>query len=118
MAAFPEMVGGTGRDATLAMRAVPGLVAKDGADGVYGAGLPDGSALAFKVLDGGSRPRPAVLAAALRRLGALGVAGVDDAALTALGDVPVLGAGRPVGVVRPVLDGASAAPTDDAERRS
>lgn len=124
MSRFPEMVGGTGRDATLAMRAVPGLVAKDGADGVYGAGLPDGGALAFKVLDGGSRPRPAVLAAALRRLGAHGVTGADDAALAALGDVPVLGAGRPVGVVRPVLDDATAVPTrgagrgHDAERRS
>ena len=118
MSAFPEMVGGTGRDATLAMRAVPGLVAKDGADGVYGAGLPDGSALAFKVVDGASRPRPAVLAAALRRLGAQGVTGVDDAALAALGDVPVLGAGRAVGVVRPVLDVATAVPTGDAEPRS
>ena len=104
MAAFPEMVGGTGRDATLAMRAVPGLVAKDGADGVYGAGLPDGRALALKVLDGASRPRPAVLAAALRRLGALDVAGADASGLDALGDVPVLGAGQPVGAVRAVLD--------------
>ncbi|KLN35241.1 asparaginase [Cellulosimicrobium funkei] len=118
MSTFPEMVGGTGRDATLAMRAVPGLVAKDGADGVYGAGLPDGSALAFKVLDGASRPRPAVLAAALRRLGAQDVTGADDAALAMLGDVPVLGAGRPVGAVRPVLDGATAVPSGDAERRS
>lgn len=110
MAAFPEMVGGTGRDATLAMRAVPGLVAKDGADGVYGAGLPDGRSLAFKVLDGASRPRPPVLAEALRRLGALDVDGADDAALAALGDVPVLGAGRPVGAVRAVLDGVEGRP--------
>jgi L-asparaginase II len=101
MAGFPDMVAGTGRDATRAMRAVPGLVAKDGADGVYGAGLPDGGALAFKVLDGASRPRPAVLAAALRRLGAGEVPGVDVAALDALGDVPVLGGGRAVGAVRP-----------------
>jgi L-asparaginase II len=101
MSAFPDMVGGTGRDATRAMRAVPGLVAKDGADGVYGAGLPDGSALAFKVLDGASRPRPAVLAAALRRLGASDVPGADGAALAALGDVAVLGGGRSVGTVRP-----------------
>jgi L-asparaginase II len=100
MASFPEMVGGTGRDATLAMRAVPGLVAKDGADGVYGAGLPGGAALAFKVLDGGSRPRPAVLAAALGRLGAAGLPGVDGAALAALGEVSVLGGGAPVGTVR------------------
>ncbi|OLT52265.1 asparaginase [Cellulosimicrobium sp. CUA-896] len=111
MSGFPDMVGGTGRDATRAMRAVPGLVAKDGADGVYVAGLPDGRALAFKVLDGASRPRPAVLAAALRRLGAGDVPGADGAALDALGDVAVLGAGVPVGVVRPV--GTTPAPVPE-----
>ncbi len=42
MTAHPDLVGGTGRDVTRVMRAVPGLVAKDGADGVYAAGLPDG----------------------------------------------------------------------------
>ncbi|WP_242607948.1 asparaginase [Xylanimonas ulmi] len=101
MAAHPEMVAGTGRDATAAMRAVPGLVCKDGAEGVYAGALPGGrGAFALKVLDGGSRPRPAILAAALRAAGALDVPGVDAAALAALGDVPVLGHGRPVGSVR------------------
>jgi L-asparaginase II len=93
MNAHPEVVGGQGRDVTRAMAAVPGLVAKDGADGVYAAGLPDGGALAFKVLDGSDRPRPALLAAALA------VAGVDSAAIRALGRTPVLGHGRPVGAV-------------------
>ena len=100
MSSFPEMVGGTGRDATDVMRAVPGLVAKDGADGVYGAGLPDGRALAFKVLDGSPRPRPAVLVAALAALGAGDVPGVDGAALDRVGRTPVLGGGEPVGEVR------------------
>ncbi|MBD5786161.1 asparaginase [Cellulosimicrobium terreum] len=109
MSAFPEMVGGQGRDATIAMRAVPGLVAKDGADGVYGAGLPDGGALAFKVLDGASRPRPAVLAAALLRLTDSGAVDVDVAALEGLGEVPVLGGGGPVGSVR-VAEELRAAP--------
>jgi len=93
MSAFPEFVGGTGRDVTLLMAGVPGLVAKDGAEGVYVAGLPDGSAVALKVLDGSQRPRPVVIAAALRRLG------VDAAVLAEVGDVPVLGHGRPVGRV-------------------
>ena len=94
MTAHPELVGGTGRDVTRVMRAVPGLVAKDGADGVYAAGLPDGGAVAFKVLDGGDRPRAAVLAAALL------AAGLPDAdALRDLGRTPVLGHGRPVGEV-------------------
>jgi L-asparaginase II len=101
MTAHPALVGGDARDVTRAMRAVPGLVAKDGADGVYAAGLPDGSALAFKVVDGGDRPRPAVLAAALRVAGATAVAGADAAALDALGTTPVLGHGEPVGAVVP-----------------
>nr|WP_029290844.1 asparaginase [Cellulomonas sp. HZM] len=91
---FPWFVAGTGRDATTFMQAVPGLVAKDGADGVYAAGLPDGSALAFKVLDGSSRPRPALLAAALR------AAGADPGDL---GRTPVLGHGVPVGAVEPTF---------------
>lgn len=103
IAAYPEMVGGTDRDVTLAMQSVPGLVAKDGADGVYAAGLPDGSALAFKVLDGDKRPRPGVLAAALRAAGASRAPGVYPGGLDALARVPVLGGGRPVGEVRPVL---------------
>jgi len=105
MSTHPEMVAGTGREDTLAMRAVPGVVAKIGADGVCAAGLPDGSSLAFKVLDGADRPRPALLAAALRLAGALDVRGADPAALVAVGHVAVLGGGRPVGEVRTVLDG-------------
>lgn len=93
MSAHPWHVAGTGRDATRFMEAVPGLVAKDGADGVYAAGLPDGSAVAFKILDGSARPRPAVLAAALA------VAGVDPALVEAVGLTPVLGHGVPVGKV-------------------
>lgn len=100
MSAHPELIGGTGRDVTRAMAAVPGLVAKDGADGVYAAGLPDGGALAFKVLDGGERPSPVLLAAALA------VAGVDDDEIRALGRTSVLGHGRPVGAVTATFSAA------------
>lgn len=93
MSGHPWHVAGTGRDATRFMEAVPGLVAKDGADGVYAAGLSDGSAVAFKILDGSARPRPAVLAAALV------VAGVDPGLVEAVGLTPVLGHGVPVGEV-------------------
>jgi L-asparaginase II len=103
MAEHPELVGGPARDVTRAMRAVPGLVAKDGADGVYAAALPGGSALAFKVTDGGARPRPAVLAAALLLAGAADTPGADLAALAALGEVAVLGHGEPVGAVVPAF---------------
>ena len=93
MAAHPWHVAGTGRDATAVMTAVPGLVAKDGADGVYAAGLADGGAVALKIADGSSRPRAVVLAAALA------VAGVDPALVGPVGRTPVLGHGEPVGAV-------------------
>jgi len=99
MTAHPELVGGTGRDVTAAMSAVPGLICKDGAEGVYAGALPNGTAFAFKVLDGSGRPRPAILARALELAGARDVPGTDAAALRALGDVPVLGHGEPVGQV-------------------
>jgi L-asparaginase II len=61
MTAHPELVGGAQAVDTLVMRALPGAVAKRGAEGVLCAGLPDGSAVALKVEDGAYR---AVYAAA------------------------------------------------------
>lgn len=108
MAGEPHLVGGPGRDVTRFMAAAPGLIAKDGAEGVYAAGLPDGSAVAFKVADGGARPRPAVLAAALEV--ALGPARPEVvAAVREVGRTPVLGHGRPVGEVVAVLGDRSRA---------
>ena len=69
MTGHPEMVGGERRDVTAFMRHVPGLMAKDGADGVFAAALPDGRAVALKIADGGDRARPPVMVAALRALG-------------------------------------------------
>ncbi|MDU0294125.1 asparaginase [Saccharothrix longispora] len=94
MSAHPEWVGGTNRDVTKLMRAIPGAVAKDGAEGVYAIGLPSGEAVACKIADGSSRARAVVLVAALRRLG---VAGAPDELAT----FPVLGHGRAVGAIRP-----------------
>ncbi|MEU4807538.1 asparaginase [Actinosynnema sp. NPDC023587] len=93
MSTHPEWVGGTGRDVTALMRAIPGAVAKDGAEGVYAIALPTGEAVACKIADGSSRARAVVLVAALRRLG---VAAPEE-----LATFPVLGHGRPVGAVRP-----------------
>ena len=100
MRAHPELVGGSDRDVTAVMRAVPGLMAKDGAEGVYAACLPDGRAAAAKVEDGGARARGPLLAYALDRLG------VDPAGTAVLREVPVLGHGQPVGRLR-VLGGGS-----------
>jgi L-asparaginase II len=96
MSAHPFMVGGTDRDVTTLMAGVPGLVAKDGAEGVYAAALADGRAVALKVLDGSQRPRAVVMAAALRALG------LDAPVLDEVGRVQVLGHGQPVGAVEPV----------------
>ncbi len=98
MNAHPEYVGGTGRDVTTLMRALPGAVAKDGAEGVYALALPDGSAIALKIADGGQRPRPVVMTAALRHIG---IPVDTDPRLSALATAPVLGHGEPVGAVRP-----------------
>jgi L-asparaginase II len=94
MRAHPHLVGGTDRDVTRLMEGIPGLVAKDGAEGVFAAALPDGSAVALKVEDGGGRARTPILVAALRRLG------LDAEILDELATTPVLGGGRPVGEVR------------------
>src|SRR5699024_11334698 len=51
MRAHPFLVAGTGRDATAAMETVPGLIAKDGAEGVCAAAVPDGRAMSLKVCD-------------------------------------------------------------------
>lgn len=97
MTTHPQMVGGERRDVTRLMRAVPGLMAKDGADGVYALAMPDGRALAIKIGDGGERVRPAVLLAALTALS------VDVAAVAQQMQVPVLGHGHPVGAIRSLV---------------
>ncbi|WP_405622920.1 asparaginase [Streptomyces sp. NBC_00076] len=91
-----EMASGSGRDVAALMRAVPGLLTKDGFEGVQVAALPDGRSVAVKIADGADRARVPVTAAALAR------AGVDPAALTEFAGQPLLGGGRPVGRVRPV----------------
>lgn len=93
----PELLGGTRRDVTDLLRMLPGSIAKDGAEGVYALALPDGSAVVLKIADGASRARIPVLVAALRALG------TTAPELDALAQVPVLGGGEVVGVVRAVL---------------
>ena len=102
MRAHPEYVGGTESEVTGLMRAVPGLLVKDGAEAVYAAALPDGRALALKIADGGFRAAQPLLVAALRALGAGEVPGVDGSALDRFGSIPVLGHGAAVGAVRPL----------------
>jgi aspartate ammonia-lyase len=78
MRTHPEMVGGSRRDVTALMRSVPGLVAKDGFEGVQVAALADGTAIAVKIADGADRARVPVTLALLAR------AGVDPTLLAPL----------------------------------
>lgn len=94
--AHPDYLGGTRRDVTALIRAVPGAVAKDGAEAVYAVGLPDGRGFAVKIADGTQRARQVVMVALLR------AAGIDAAGLDEIGTVPVLGHGEPVGAVLPI----------------
>jgi L-asparaginase len=66
MTAHPELVEGPGWAATEVMLALPGAVAKGGAEGVLCVGLPDGTGIALKAEDGATR---AVLPAAAQVLG-------------------------------------------------
>ena len=96
MRAHPFLVGGTGRDVTALLEGLPGVVAKDGAEGVYACGLADGSAVALKIEDGAGRARTPVLVAALRAMG------LSAPVLDALSVLPVLGGAAVVGQVRAV----------------
>ena len=98
MREHPQMVGGPTRDVTLLMSGIAGLVAKDGAEGVYAAALPDGRAIALKIADGANRARPPLMRAALTALG-IDISGVDPRTF----DSPIFGHGRVVGEVR-VID--------------
>jgi L-asparaginase II len=94
MRSHPDLVGGPGREVTRLMEGIPGLVAKDGAEGFFAAALPDGSGAAVKVADGANRASHLLLVAALQALGA------EQPVLDELATSPVLGGGRPVGELR------------------
>jgi L-asparaginase II len=97
MRTHPELVGGDKRDVTLLMQNWPGLLAKDGAEGVYVAATAGGAAVALKIDDGAGRARSAVLLAAFEAIGADVAVELRDRLR-----VPVLGHGRAVGEVRAV----------------
>jgi L-asparaginase II len=97
VSSFPTYVSGSRRDEATLMRAMPGAVAKAGAEGFYALALQDGTAVALKIADGAARARPVVMAAVLRLLG------YDSPVLDEVGTAVVLGHGEPVGEVRAVL---------------
>lgn len=95
--AHPHLLGGTDRDVTAVVASL-GIFAKDGAEGVYAASTPEGHAVALKINDGSERARPAVLIAALNKLG------IELGSLPEQLVVPVLGHGKPVGIVRATIE--------------
>ena len=99
----PEFVSGTRRDERRLLQAVPGAIAKAGAEGCYACALPDGRAVTLKVEDGAARVRPVLMAEVLRRMDVGNGPGVDAEALEATGRVELLGGGVPVGCVRPAF---------------
>lgn len=96
MRAHPEYVGGTGHVNSELMRALPGSIAKGGAEGVLVAATVDGHAVAVKLIGGSSAPTTPIVIAALAALG------VDTAPADALREVEILGGGRRVGEIRAI----------------
>ena len=100
---YPEYTSGTTRDEAKLLRAVPGAIGKAGAECCYAVGLADGRAVALKADDGAPRVRPALMAAALVRMGVPREPGVDGELVVETGLVRVLGGGKPVGEIRAVF---------------
>ena len=96
MSQHSYMVGGEKRDVTAICTNVPGLMAKDGAEAVYVAALPDGRAVALKLSDGFGRGTATVLVAALKKLG------VDTSNVPDTITEVAYGHGKPVGRIRAV----------------
>ncbi len=96
MTGHPEMVGGPARGVTVLMQQIPGLMAKDGAEGVLVAALGDGRAVAMKIADGAERARNCVLLEALRMFG------VETGGAEPLLREVIRGHGQPVGTVRSI----------------
>lgn len=87
---FPEMVSGEGRIVTIAMQRVPGLLVKDGAEGVMIASKRGVGTVVWKMSDGSNRGDKPLLSASLSHLG---IALDFD-------PIPVYGDGQVVGEIR------------------
>jgi L-asparaginase II len=70
MRAHPELIRGASSTDTLLMKALPGAIAKGGAEGLMCGVLADGAGFALKSRDGNQRPLRAALATFLGPLGA------------------------------------------------
>jgi L-asparaginase II len=103
MRQHPELVGGERRSVTRLMHAVPGLIAKDGAEGAYVAALSDGRTVAVKIDDGALRASEVVVASAIAHLVGEDAPGVDLDLLAEVALPDVEGGGVPVGEIRSIV---------------
>lgn len=94
MRRHPELVGGKGHQNSEVMRLLPGVIAKGGAEGVIGMAMPDGHAVAVKVIDGNPRATTALALTLLEKCG------LDVSAADSLRELAILGGGQPVGQIR------------------
>jgi L-asparaginase II len=99
----PVWVSGTRRDEAALLAAIPGAIAKAGAESVYAVALADGRAFAVKTEDGAPRARPVVMAALLSRFGIDHEPGVDGAAVRRTGESWLYGGSAVVGEIRAAL---------------
>ncbi|MBD8505879.1 asparaginase [Hoyosella sp. G463] len=90
--AHPLLLSGTGAPDAVTMAAIPGMLCKSGADGVFAGALADGRSFAFKISDGHDRARLPLVRAVLEHL--------DVAEAGELPASPVLGGGHTVGEIR------------------
>jgi L-asparaginase II len=99
----PYLVAGRNRLGTALMERSPDLIEKGGAEGLScAASLGAGLGIAVKTSDGSARAIPPVVLSVLRQLDL-----VDDATLGVLSEYArphVLGGGRPVGAIEPVVE--------------
>jgi L-asparaginase II len=98
MTEHPTLAGGVASAPSRMMVEVPGLIAKDGAEGVFAAAFPGGPSVAVKISDGALRASTAVTAAAL----AVAEVAIDPGSFSEA----IRGHGQPVGRVRALLGNA------------
>jgi L-asparaginase II len=96
----PVLIDAEGGATTRAVESL-GVVAKVGAEGVWCAVAPDGSAVAVKILDGSPRATAAVGVALLADAGSID--GNAAAAYLADASLSIQGGGREVGRIRPLV---------------
>jgi L-asparaginase II len=99
--AFPDLIEGPGTPTTRAVAEL-GVVAKAGAEGVWVAVAPDGTAAAVKTLDGANRVPSAVAVALLAAHGAVESVAADR--FLAAPALAVTAGGQPVGGLRVIVD--------------